>query len=79
MAPVPTNTINKSNPLDVLAYQRDVARVYIMKHAQPARMGDPLSRRVSLEISEDPRGRFFTDSPIQPVVDTVTRTPGSCL
>jgi len=52
-----------------LAFRRDVARVYVMKHAQPARMGrpgrpQPLSRRVPLEIREDSR-RHFTDSPTQ--------------
>jgi len=56
--------------LDLLAFRRDVVRVYLMRHAQPARMGRPgrpqsLSRRVPQEVRLDNRGHFFADSPTQ--------------
>ena len=57
-------------PLDLLAFRRDVVRVYLMRHAQPARMGRPgrpqaLTQRVPEEVRLDNRGHFFADSPTQ--------------
>lgn len=45
----------QEQPLDLLAFRREVVRVYMIRHAQPARMGRPgrplpLSHRVPLEI-----------------------------
>jgi len=50
----------QEQPLDLLAFRREVVRVYMMRHAQPARMG-----RVPVEIRQDSRGHFFSDSQTQ--------------
>lgn len=60
----------QEQPLDLLAFRRDVVRVYIMRHAKPATIGrpgrpQPLSQRVPLEIRVDGRGHYFTDSQTQ--------------
>ena len=57
-------------PLDLLAFRRDVVRVYLMRHAQPAIMRRPgrpqaLTQRVPEEVRLDNRGHFFADSPTQ--------------
>ena len=57
-------------PLDLLAFRRDVVRVYMMRHAQPPKMGrpgrpQPLSHRLPQEIRQDKKGHFFADSETQ--------------
>lgn len=57
----------QEKPLDLLGFRRDIVRVYMMRHANPARLGrpgkpKPLDSRVPLEIRHDSRGHFFTDS-----------------
>ena len=66
--------------LDLLAFRRDVVRVYLMCHAQPARMGCPsrpqsLSECVPQEVRLNNRGHFFTQLNIN--VPNVQRTLGS--
>lgn len=60
----------QEKPLDLLAFRREVVHVYLMRHAQSARMGrpgrpQPLSQRVPVEIRQDSRGHYFSDSPTQ--------------
>ena len=56
-------------PLDQLNFRRDIVKMYFMRHAQPkkGRPGrpKPLKSRVPIEIREDTRHRYFTDSPSQ--------------